>query len=101
MLWAVLQFALPAAASAADAHLERESRAQVAHVESTSTSSCRPVHPTECALCQLLTHQSTAATGSVLPAIAARVSSRVDAACLTPATAWLERLPLARAPPLG
>jgi hypothetical protein len=101
MLWAVLQFALPAVASAADAHVEREGRAQVAHVESTSTSSCRPVHPAECALCQLITSQSAATPASMLPAIAARVPGGVVAECLTPATAWLERLPLARAPPLG
>jgi hypothetical protein len=60
--WAVLQFALPAAATFADARLERESAsAQGPHVESRSDASCRPVHTAECALCQVVSRASTPA----------------------------------------
>ena len=59
IVWAVLQFALPAAATYADALLERDSAsAQIAHVESGSGDDCRPVHAAECALCQLVSRGS-------------------------------------------
>src|SRR5215213_8953558 len=55
LLWAVLQFALPMIALHADVRLERESRQGAgAHVESGTTTACRPVHPDQCALCQVL-----------------------------------------------
>jgi hypothetical protein len=100
MVWAVLQFALPAFASSADAHVERESRAQVAHVESTSTSSCRPVHTAECALCQLVNHHLTPVAQPSAPLILTVVACPAPAEVVAPATAWLGHLPLARAPPL-
>jgi hypothetical protein len=99
MLWAVLQFALPAAASVADAHVERESRSQVMHVESSSTTSCRPVHAAECALCQLVTHDAAPAASAPAPLIAAVVHCPVAAALVASESAALGRLPLARAPP--
>ena len=71
-LWAILQFVLPGAALLADARLERDTvRSPGAHVESTTTSSCRPVHPDECALCQFLSRAAAAPSESPeLPAIA-------------------------------
>jgi hypothetical protein len=101
MLWAVLQFALPAAASTADALVEREARAQVAHVEADSATSCRPVHLAECALCQLLSRDFAPAAHAPLPAIASSVPCGVRTATLAPATAAIGRLPLPRAPPVG
>ena len=101
MLWAVLQFALPAVASGVDARLEHESRFQVAHIESTSSTSCRPVHSAECALCQLLTQHASTAAAPDAPTIASCVPSGVFSECLAPATASLEHLPPARAPPLA
>ena len=63
LLWAVLQFALPSAASYADALLERSStRALGAHVEAHATKSCASVHPTDCALCQLVQRLDPAPT---------------------------------------
>ena len=54
LVWGVLQFALPAAASWADAQLERDSvGARVAHVEATSSATCRPEHSAACVLCQV------------------------------------------------
>jgi hypothetical protein len=101
--WAVLQFALPATATFADATLERDSSAgSFAHVESQSRVSCHPVHPAECALCQVLSRTAapTAQSPSWLdiirvveqPAIAER-SQR--------ALAGRSRLSRARAPPLS
>lgn len=99
MLWAVLQFALPAVASTADALVERESRAQVAHVESGSSTTCRPSHPTECALCQLISHEMAAAPGEPFPAIAAAVPCSAGGAALALSSGAPERRPPARAPP--
>src|SRR5260370_34887147 len=53
-LAAALQFAVPAAASWADARLESEGRVAPVHVESHSTSSCAHVHPPDCGLCHFL-----------------------------------------------
>jgi hypothetical protein len=70
-LWAVLQFVLPGAALLADARLERDTvRSPGAHVESTTTSTCRPVHPNECALCQFLSRAAAPSESPQLPAIA-------------------------------
>lgn len=99
MLWAVLQFALPAAASVADAHVERESRAQLAHVESTSTTSCRPVHPAECALCQLVSRDVARPAGSSALVVATVGTGPIADELLIPASAARGRLPSARAPP--
>lgn len=103
MVWAVLQFALPAAATFADAQLERESAAaQGPHIESRSDASCRPVHTAECALCQVVSRASTPAvqshpcvatiSGIQLPVIVGRSSY---------ARAGSTRLALARAPPVA
>jgi deoxycytidylate deaminase len=100
MLWAVLQFALPAAATAADARVERESRMQVVHVESDSTSACRPVHAAECALCQLITHDAGAPVTASLPLIAATLPCGVVTEQVSSATQALGELPPARAPPI-
>jgi hypothetical protein len=100
MLWAVLQFALPAAATTADAHVERESRLQVVHVESDSTSGCRPVHAAECALCQLITHDAGTPAPAPLPLIAATLACPVGTEQVSSATRTLGELPPARAPPI-
>lgn len=101
MVWAVLQFALPALASSADAHLEGEGRAQVAHIESTSSSSCRSVHPAECALCQLLNHHSTPLERSSEPQLSVGHGACVSTEHRTPALASRSYLPHGRAPPHG
>ena len=100
LLWAVLQFALPSVAMLADVRLERDSlQAPGAHVESGSTKACRPVHPDECALCQVLSRTATPGESTALPAIAAVVrpsATRPIARLTTRATATAE---LPRAPP--
>jgi hypothetical protein len=101
IVWAVLQFALPAAATLADARLERDGADAQAHVEAQSEASCRPVHPAECALCQLVWRTSVPAAGPACVAAVVRV-------VVPPAIAdrpWgtlggTAELALARAPPL-
>lgn len=99
MVWALLQFALPTAATYADALLERSGAETQAHVESGTGTACAPVHASECALCQVV-NRSVAGT--------AHACVLVDAVRLVPAHAPLAsvaavgargRLPLSRAPP--
>jgi hypothetical protein len=102
VLWAVLQFALPAAVTLGDAHLERESAGGPAtHVESGSGKSCRPVHPANCALCQFVSHTSALPDESGALAIVAAASPTPPPAVQTRTPDVLARLSLARAPPLG
>jgi hypothetical protein len=100
VLWAVLQFALPAAVSSGDARLERESAGGAfAHVESASGKACRPVHPGHCALCQFVSHTSVLPDDSGAPAIVAEASPTPSPATQMRVPAVLARLSLARAPP--
>jgi len=102
-MWAVLQFALPAAATFADARLERESvTAQGAHAESRSDASCRPVHPAECALCQLVSRASAPAVqNDTCPAIISVIEQPAIVERPWRELAGSARLSLARAPPLS
>ena len=103
MVWAVLQFALPAGAAYADARLERESAtAQGPHVEPRSDASCRPPHSAECALCQLVSRASApAAHDAGCPVIVRLVEQPAVAERPWRAHAGPSRLALARAPPQG
>lgn len=100
--WAVLQFALPMAATVADARVERQSVGAQAHAESRSDASCRPVHAAECALCQVVLRVSAPAAGQaslvevVRVAVAPPIADRPWHDPADPAGA-----PPARAPPLG
>jgi hypothetical protein len=103
ILWAVLQFALPAAAALADARLEREgASAQGPHAESRSDASCRAVHPAECALCQLVSRASAPAMQDAgAPEIVVAVPQPVVGERPWRALSGTSRLALARAPPLS
>jgi hypothetical protein len=102
MVWAVLQFALPAGATLADARLERQSVGAEAHAESRSDASCRPVHSAECALCQLVLRASAPAAGQASLAAVVQVVARPPIADRPwHALADPTGSPLARAPPLG
>jgi hypothetical protein len=99
---AVLQFALPLGATFADAHLERESaRAAGAHVESASTTSCRPAHSDDCALCQFLLRAAAPTESAPLPEIAVAVRSAYDAHRRGRITTGTTRVSLPRAPPIS
>jgi hypothetical protein len=103
IVWAVLQFALPTVASFADARLERESStAPGSHVESRSDASCRPVHPAECALCQVVSRVSAPAAAShSCPAIVSVIEQPAISEQPWRELVGPRRLSLARAPPLS
>lgn len=102
LLWALLQFALPTAATYADALLERAGiNGPTAHVESQSTSSCVPVHSADCALCHLVQRVASASAPPSLPEIATRVAPPREALASIPASVNSGGLALPRAPPLG
>ncbi|MFL5607465.1 MAG: hypothetical protein ACJ8AD_13530 [Gemmatimonadaceae bacterium] len=100
VLWAVLQFALPAAVSLGDARLERESaEGPRTHVEAASGNACRPVHAADCALCQFVSHTGALPHAASAPTIVAAAAPTPPPAAQTRVSAVLARLSLARAPP--
>ena len=103
IVWAVLQFALPTTASFADVRLERESvTATGSHAESRSDASCHRVHPTECALCQVVSRASVPSVhGDSGPAVVSVIEQAVIAERPWRPLAGAARLAFARAPPLS
>jgi hypothetical protein len=99
---AILQMAVPVLAVVADARLVADSGGvpQV-HIEEHTQKSCRPVHPDDCVLCQLLTHFSAPrASGPAVPvAAASRCAVRDDASFLPASLARAQRR--TRAPPVS
>lgn len=89
---AIVQVAAPALAVVADARLIADAAGgpQV-HVEDHTQKSCRPVHPDECALCQLLTHFSAPR------AAAPEVPSGTAAHCVVGSDAALRPASITRA----
>jgi hypothetical protein len=96
----VLQFALPMTVLFADGETALDAVGRVTtHIESSSSSNCRPAHSDECALCRFLSHSSApiAKPSLAIPcstdwahaAASRRVSPRVIE----------QRLPESRAPP--
>jgi len=61
---AILQLALPGAATWADARLDAADAHATAHVESHTTKSCARIHAPDCALCHFLT--TPALTGGAM-----------------------------------
>jgi hypothetical protein len=96
LIWAVLQFALPAAATLADARLAAASPSR-GHVEEAPGRDCTPSHSPHCAVCK---HLSTSSLGSTHAAPAfvsdgsgAVVRGRIGPAPQTPAGSALPRAP--------
>jgi hypothetical protein len=101
-LWAVLQFALPLAVSYGDALDALRSVGQYrTHVEATTTATCRPVHPEECALCRFLTNSDAVAARADLPIVVARQCVAGPDARVTISRSASLGLPSPRAPPIG
>ena len=99
---AIVQMAAPALAVVADARLVAGSdgAAQV-HVEDHTQKSCRPVHPDDCALCQLLTHFSAPrASAPALPAGTSALWAIRTSASLRPASV-IRAQERTRAPPVS
>ncbi|MFI5233053.1 MAG: hypothetical protein ACHQSE_11155 [Gemmatimonadales bacterium] len=83
---AIVQMAVPVLAVVADAKIILDSGgAPQVHIEEHTQKSCRPVHPDDCVLCQLLTHFS-APRGSapVVPVAPASRCAAADDASLLP-----------------
>jgi hypothetical protein len=100
VFWAALQFALPGVAMLADARIERDSRdALGAHVESGTSRACRPVHPDQCALCQVLVRVAPAGESPALPAITDVVRPSTTSPLPRHATRDIVAVALPRAPP--
>jgi hypothetical protein len=98
----VMQAAAPALAVVADARLIVDSGgAPQVHIEEHTQNSCRPVHPDDCVLCQLLTHFSAPrATAPAIPiADASRCAVRDDASFLPASIARAQQR--TRAPPVS
>jgi hypothetical protein len=99
---AIVQMAAPALAVVADARLIADSAgAPQVHVEDHTQKSCRPVHPDDCALCQLLSHFSAPrASAPVLPSTAAARRAVCDNAIVSP-TSVARAQQRTRAPPVS
>ena len=87
LVWALLQFALPASAALADVRLTRGAPDQ-AHVEEAPGRDCTPLHAADCAVCKQLSAFSIGAP-------AARPAVVEGGACASPAS---RARPLIRAP---
>lgn len=99
---AIVQMAAPVLAVVADARIIADSGgAPQVHVEDHTQKSCRPVHPDDCALCQLLTHFSAPrATAPTIPAsTSARCAVRDDPALRPASIARAQQR--SRAPPVS
>jgi hypothetical protein len=92
VVWAVLQFALPGFATAADARLAVGST-QGAHVEEGPGANCTLSHSPDCAVCKHLSASSLSATdvppgwvteegGGVVPSRVARLPRVLDGVAL-------------------
>lgn len=72
LLWAGVQLATPALGSLADARLAAAAGDPMAHVESTTSSTCPAIHAPDCAVCRYLS--------GAAPAPDAQSSAHVNAA---------------------
>ena len=99
---AIVQMAVPVLAVVADARLILDSGgAPQVHIEEHTQKSCRPVHPDDCVLCQLLTHFSAprGSAPAVPAAEAVRCAVRDRAAFLPASIARAQQR--TRAPPVS
>ena len=85
---AIVQMAVPVLAVVAAARLMLDSGgASQVHIEEHTQKSCRPVHPDDCVLCQLLTHFSAPrASAPAIPVSAASRCAVSDDASFLPAS---------------
>ena len=67
LLFATLQFVLPAAVSVADGAAAAGGRNSATHVESKGDRDCKPPHTADCAMCRFLTavHSQPGASASI------------------------------------
>jgi hypothetical protein len=98
LVWAGVQLATPVLGSVADARLAAGARDPVAHVESTTSSTCPVIHAPDCGLCRYLSSVSAAPD---TPCAVALITEGVDAAMAARhvRVAIVVVLPDGRAPP--
>jgi hypothetical protein len=98
LLWAVLQLAMPALASLADARLAAAAGDPMSHVESKSSATCPVIHAPDCAACRYLSASTLAPDNARAVDIDAQhAGADIQASC---AIAYLAiALPDGRAPP--
>lgn len=100
LLWALLQFALPTAATYADAMLERASGDElVLHIEADGTAGCPTVHPSDCALCHIAHRLARPSADAKELVLAERAVLPTHVVAVSLASADRGRLPFSRAPP--
>jgi hypothetical protein len=97
LVWAALQFALPASAMLADARLAVASPGR-AHVEEAPGRDCTPVHSPDCAVCKHLSASTLDAT-QLAPAFVNDGGHGVPPGRIVPATRTPQGVALPRAPP--
>jgi hypothetical protein len=94
----IVQFALPGAASLADARLHAEEARARPHVDSQGATGCPRVHPADCGLCRTIGTTAQVGHGTLF------IAGRAGPASAPSATAgalleFQRRLPQSRAPP--
>lgn len=94
-----LQLATPATVAFADAKLDARPTAPI-HLESSSSSTCAPIHPDKCALCQFLSTFQPAGGSHAVPLPEPPVRALVVRDVASPVGAARRLGRLARAPPL-
>lgn len=75
LLFAAIQFAVPAVVSVADGAIARGGRNAGSHVEDVGGKQCRPPHTEDCLLCRFLTATHSAAPAAPAPAIEQTIAS--------------------------
>ncbi len=99
---AIVQMAVPVLAVVADAQLTADSAgAPLVHIEDHTQKQCRPVHPDDCALCQLLSHFSAPrSSGPAVPSESCTRFSVRDPGTLS-LTSVARAIQRTRAPPVS
>src|SRR4051812_9882973 len=69
LVFAALQFAVPAVVSVADGAVARGGRNPAGHAEEVGGTRCRPPHTEDCLICRFLSATHSAAGATAAPAI--------------------------------
>jgi hypothetical protein len=85
LLFAAVQFAVPAVASVIDGAMASGGRNSAAHVESKGDRDCKPPHSADCAICQFLsgTHAQAVTSSSAVFTATANPMRDASIACAT------------------
>lgn len=75
LLFAAMQFAVPAVVSVADGAVARVGPEQAPHVEGLGTNACARIHPADCLLCRVLSTTISPPRGPVSVPVVSDVQS--------------------------